>query len=473
MAEAAEAPTYRFVDDIPEVFEARLLERQRAEAILEQHRYSGEYGQQLLPVDALSTARSVLACDPESAEYQERRQGLALDCQRLVGEWYRKLRPEYFAPTRHYFDEGKQEFFSHGLSVAQMTENALVPLGDDREEEARRVNEYVEDKTPQILRSLGAVATGTESIRTISECPDTAISRFADDQAAGKPNRGYWGYVPEIQKVMIRDIRLDEATNDRFEEQIAVPGQYFTHEFIQIALARSGVDASAMDKTELHGSQLLAHDSLLDFVKLLDDMASEEWGGGNFFMGEKVDAAHPKDYNQFRREALDRQESLTDLAATTAEFILSLAADNFDARKAPAHVEEFVKSLLLDEAKNDHVVALHMFDEKTANGLQEVARLERAGEFEAATNLFREVEKAAPGGGFCGAGSCGLEAVSLSGEAGSKLREKLDAKPGDKIVKDKERSCKCGSKSVVYAYNSKKVNKYCENCGSFESKQTK
>jgi hypothetical protein len=464
--------TYRFVDDIPEVNEARLAVREQADAILDAKRGTDAFGVELLPVDALSTARAVLAAEPGSSERIERRKGLSQDCQRLVGEWWRKLTSEYFAPLRQVYKEDVQDFFSHGFPIGQMTENALVPLGDDVEEEARRGNEFVEHKTPQIVRSLGAVALGTTSIRTVSECPDTAIAKYGDDKAAGRPNQGYWGYVPEIQKVMIRDIRLDDESNDRFEEQIAVPGTYITHEIIQMALAEAGLDASHMDKTELHGAQMIAQDGLMDFARLLDTVASEQWCVP-IFMGEEVDKDHPKDYEQFKREALARQESLTDMAEIVAVFILDLAEDDFDPKKAPAHVEDFVKSLLLDEAKKDRVVALTMFDEKTADGLQEVVRLEAMGEFERANDLFQEVGKAAPGGGFCGAGSCGLESVNTSTEAGKILAEKLHAKPGDKIVKDKERACKCGSKSVAYAYNSKKVNKYCESCGAFESKQSR
>jgi hypothetical protein len=473
---------YELVDSFEDVAAARQLERDKALGILASNRTLVEAGEapNLIPVDALSTARTVLDTGRlyglESDEYRERRAGLDLDCSRLVGEWYRKLKPEHFEPARHYFDEATQDFFSHGFSVGQMTENALVPLADDHEEEVRRVNEFVEDKTLQILRRVGKVALG-DSMRTISECPDTAIEKYAEDQAKGSQHRGYWGYVPEIQKVMIRDIRPDSTTNDRFEEQVGLPGTYITHDIIQMALKRRGADVSGMDKTKLHGSQFIARDGLMDFVKLLDDVATEQWctkvNGTEIFMGEAVPLGSEKDYDVFREQALERQESLRELSETTATFLLDLTESDIDPRKAPAHVEEFVKMQLLDLGKKDIEVAAQMFDEKTAAGLQQVANLEALGEYERAFELMQEVRQEAPGGGFCGAGSCGLEAVDVSGDEGQKLMQKLGASPGDKIVKDKERACRCGSKSVVYAYSSKKVTKYCEACGAYESKQSK
>jgi hypothetical protein len=114
-----------------------------------------------------------------------------------------------------------------------------------------------------------------------------------------------------------------------------------------------------------------------------------------------------------------------------------------------------------------------MFDAKTASVLQEVAALERQGRFEEAFIRMQEVEKAAPGGGFCGAGGCGLESVRIQGESGQALLDRLKAEPGDKIVKDTERACRCGSRSIIYAYNMKRVNKLCVACWAFESKVSK
>ncbi len=480
LAEQAELQTqanYCFVDDIPMVAIARGHERFAAQELLESRRLTGvvERGGQI-PVDALSTAHNVLntrrVYGEDSDEHQQSLKGLVLDCQRLVGEWYRKKKPEYFAPVRHVFNQDTEEFFSHGLSIRQMTDNALIPIDDNREDEERRVNERVEEATPQLLRKLGCIAIGQESIRTISECTDKAIEDYAHDMKHGNKHRGYSGYVPEIQKVMIRDIRLDDKSNDRFEEQIGLPGTYITHEIIKMALEEQGLDAARLDKTTLHGSQILARDSLMDFVELLDSVASREFCT-EVFMGEMVPEGADKNYGTFREEALQRQEDLKDMATTTANFVLDLAKANFSREKAPAHVEEFVKKQLLSLAKHDTSVAEQMFDKPTAAGLQQVAILEQAGRFQEAFELMQTVEKAAPGGGFCGAGSCGLESVNISSESGKDLVKKLNADSKDTIVKDTERACRCGKKSIVYAYNKNKVNKLCTSCGSFESKVSK
>jgi len=442
---------YRLVDSIPEVATERESVRTEAWALMNQRRLEVPPGveahQVFLPIDALSRGHKVLEAERifgrGSPEHLEQLQGLLLDCGRLMAEWYRKKKPEYYAPLRHIFDESADAYFSHGLSIRQMTENALVPISNDSEEEGRRVNERVEDATPQILRrTLGKAALHGQVIRTASECTDKAIADHAEDQAYNRQaeklrletrHRGYSGYVPEIEKVMIRDIRLDEHSNDRFEEQIGLPGRYINHYVFQVALARRGVDVAYMDKTALHGAQILANDDLMDFVELLDTVASEEWCT-EIFMGEAVPTGTVKDYAGFREEALRRQESLKDLTQTVATFVLDLEEEGVDRRLAPAMVEEFVKKLLLDLGKSDVVIAEQMFDAKTAKDLQEVARLESIGRPQQASELMQRVEKAAPGGGYCSGGSCGLETVDTSSESGKDMAEGVRAEPGDTVV---------------------------------------
>jgi hypothetical protein len=66
MAESAEThifQPYLLVDDIPEIYQARVIERMEAEDILEKRRFKYEQTGELpyLPVDALSTADAVLS----------------------------------------------------------------------------------------------------------------------------------------------------------------------------------------------------------------------------------------------------------------------------------------------------------------------------------------------------------------------------------------------------------------------------
>jgi hypothetical protein len=481
MAVAAEqfdpVAQYQLVDAIPELAYARDIERSDAYRVLNQRKVNHQHGAELfdlpLQIDALSTAHIVLEAaerhGESSPEHLEKLKGHELNCRRLVAEWYRKKKPEHFPDVRHVFDEETEDFFSHGLSASQMTYNALTPIPDDPEEEVRRINERVEDATPRIARALGGITLGATVIRTISECTNKAIADYAEDIALKKPHRGYGGYVPEIEKLMIRDIKLDTKTKDRFEEQIGLPGIYITHAIIQETLKHRGLHVEHMDKTQLHGAQILAGDDLMEFVAQLDKVASEQWCT-EIFMGEVVAQNTIKDYAGFRQEAKLRQDYLEDMTQTVASFVLDLARDNVDRRQAPAMVEDFVKMLLLEIGKTDQEVAVQMFDERTALGLQKVAYLERSGQYEQAFELMQEVQKAAPGGGYCGGASCGLESVNTWNTEGKELAKKLNAKPGDAIVRDKVRACKCGRLGVVYAYNSRKVNKYCQGCSAYESK---
>lgn len=469
--------SYIFVDDLPGVYDERLVIRDAAREVLETRRLHEQQGVvEQLPIDALSTAHNVLhtraTYGRESEQYQESWSGLLLDCERLVGEWYRKNTSEYFEPTRHVFRHQEGEFFSDGLSIRKMTENALVPISEDPEEEARRVNERVEEETPKILRSLGSVALG-RGIVTISECTDSAIKSYESDMRQGQKHRGYRGYVPEIQKLMVRHVTLDAQTDDRFQTQIGLPGTHLTHEVIQEALVRRGLDdAQTMSKTELHGAQFLADEDPMDFIAYLDEVASEQWCVP-IFMGEPVSNDFVKDYEGYKQEAAARKESLAEWSETVALFVLDLAEDNFDRKKAPAHVESFVKNMLLTMAKEDETVALQAFDAKTVDGLRQVRQLEQRGMYDLANELWKTVEQKAPGGGSCGAGSCGLEGVLSGSKEDAALRKRLGASDGDTLVKDKERACKCGSKSIVYAYNKQKVIKYCESCNAYEKSYKK
>lgn len=479
MAVAAETKEYKpyiSADELPGIAEARHEVRTQAWQRVEDARLTAGFSSselQPLQIDALSTAEYVLDTEKtfgkDSPEHQEAFAGLMLDCRRLVAEWYRKKKPEYFEPSRHFFDAETGDFFSHGLSIRQMTENALTAIDDNPEEEARRVNERVEEATPLLVKKLGGFALGGVGIRTISECSDTAINEYQEDQETGQ-HRGYDGYVPEIEKLMIRDIKFDVETGDRLEEQIGLPGMYITHDIMQRALAHRGIDAYRMDKTQLHGNQLIVEDDILEFVELLDIVASEQWCT-NIFMGEEVPETFEKNYATIRTEAKARQEQLANQATMTALYILDLARTGTDKRQAPQLVENFVKTLLLDIAKKDSAVAEEIFDKRTADGLRQVSYLESVGRFEEALALQVSVEKAAPGGGYCGAGSCGLERVDTSGEAGEKLKKAVGFEDGDTLLKDTERACKCGKKSIVYAFNKSKVNKYCTSCHASSSER--
>lgn len=469
-------PHYQFIDDDPQVAQARHVVREQAWQTIEARRASPERAQQYIPVDALSTAHAALDVarqyGSDSQAFTEHVQGLRLDCGRLLAEWYRKNRPEFFPALRHTYDKNSGEFYSHGLSIRQMTENALVPIRNNHEEESRRVNERVEEETVPILRSLGKLAMG-QSVRTISECTDKALHDYAADMQAGRPEGSYDGYVPQIAKNMFRDVYLDSNTGDRLEVQASTPGLYHTHEIIQMTLERHGaIGASHMDKTRLHGSQMIVSDNLMEFIARLDEVASEQWCT-NVFMGEEVPAGYIKDYCAFEQEALGRQEQLRKQTEILTSFVLDLARQNYDRRKAPEVVENFVKHMLLDLGKANISAAEQMFNKETARGLQEVALLESQGLWAEAAARMSAVQKTAPGGGACGMG-CGIETVNMLSKEGRELADKLKASAGDAVARDKERACVSCKKvgTVTYAYSSTKVNKYCTSCKSFKSEHT-
>jgi len=476
MAGPAETQNYIFVDEHHDLAHARAGVRQEAWKLVDTRQEQLDRGDTEgipLALDALSTAEAAHEAAHtygiDSDEYQEKHAGLRLDMLRLIAEWNRKLTYEYFEPVRHTFYAETEDFYSHGLSIRQMTENALRPIAGNPEEVDRRVNEHVENETPNIVRRLGSFALGSIGIRTVSECTDKAITDYAADQQTGATHRGYDGYVPEIKKLMLRDIRFDEVSGDRLEEQIGVSGLYINHYVIQQALNRRGLQADHLDKTALHGSQFIAEDNLLDFVALLDKTASEEWCT-NIFMGEQVSADFVKDYASVKQEAKQRQEKLHDLAATAANFVMDLSKDGFDKRKAPAHIEDFVKLQLIQIAHGNQEAAKHIFGEETAQGLQEVHWNVMNGNEEEAARLLDEVIARAPGGGACAGGSCGLESIHQFTAEGKKLAEAVGAKPGDIVVKDNLRVCECGKRGIVYAYNATKVNKFCTHCKKSESK---
>jgi hypothetical protein len=467
-AEQLQTNTYIEADLIAEVYEARGKVRGDAYVTLEQRKQqilTGEWQYVPPAIDALSTAHRVLDArltyGETSPEVLELDAGLQLDCLRLVAEWFRKNKPEYFPAVEHTYIAETDDFYSHGLSIRQLTENALTPQSGDIEEEQRRVNERVEESTPQLLRKFGALALEGAGVRTISECTDGAIAAYKHDMKIGAPHRGYNGYVPEIEKLMIRDIRLDETTNNRYEEQVGLPGIYITHEIIQLALARRGIDAAHKDKTELHATQMVVYDNLFDFVALLDQVASEQWCT-TVFMGEKVNENHPRDYAAFHRDALSRQASLEAQAGVVKLFVLDLAEQGVNHRDAPQLVEDFVKKLLLSMARTNIKLAPQIFDAKTATGLNHVAYLESIGLYQEAATAFEEVAAAAPGGGYCGAGTCDLVAIA-SGSADEVAVKKLGFGDSKDVIKDTVRKCPCGAKKVYY--DLKQGKKGCTACG--------
>lgn len=460
---------YVAVGDIPELAGARLGYQVEAEAL---HRERNQLLQndQLekvpLPVDPLSEAKRVieagLVYGEDSQEYIQSKAGFLVSCKRLVGEWFRKYSYEYFEGLEHEFDHENQDFYSHGYSILDMTRDGIIGSGET-EKVDRRINEHVEQGTSVAIQGLGSLALGqTVQMRTVSECADWALRDYERDQKAGITTGGYEGYVPEIRKLMIRDMVMNRATGKRTDEVVALPGTYIDHWVITEALRHRGLESAHLskDKTELQGTQLLVDDDIMEFVAILDQVASENYAV-DVFMGEKIEPGTVKNYALARQQAIKRQKSLQNQSETIAMFVLDLAEEETDSQKAVKLVEEFVKKMLLTMADQNNGLAAPIFGEDTARGLREVAWLRtNRGEDEAFARL-QEVAEAAPGGGYCGAGSCGLESVK-PGSLDAKKIEDLGFDPKN-TIKDTERKCvNCKKKKVVY--DTKQGKKGCTGC---------
>jgi hypothetical protein len=112
--------------------------------------------------------------------------------------------------------------------------------------------------------------------------------------------------------------------------------------------------------------------------------------------------------------------------------------------------------------RDDLSLAPQMFDERTAEGLRQVVRLESIGRLQEAAELYLQVEAQAPGGGACGAGSCGLEAIFAGSEDEAAVKE-LGFGNAKDVIKDTERTCvHCNKKSVYY--DTKQGKKGCTSC---------
>lgn len=463
MAAAAEQLQYLDVGELPLLATARDNARQAAGQTIEFQRQqlrTANYEAVPLPIDALSSATSVRearsAYGDESPEADERYRGLRLDCQRLLAEAARKNTYEYFPPLLQEFDTGKGEYFSHGFSISSMTEAGLTPLAEP-EELDRRINERVEEATYQAIGRLAlASPAAPQRIRTISECPDWAIEAHQN-----RSKGGYGGYVPEIQKFMIRDVVFDPLSGDRYEEQVGLPGLHITHDIITGLLESRGLTgATSLTKTELHARQFEAGDDLLDFVSALDTAASIRHST-HIFMGEV--ANRPGSYEAVPEAAGQRQAALDDKARCLADTIVELSDSGIDRLAASGIVDKQVENILFEIASRDTVQAEVMFDRQTARGLEEVNFLRLMGEYGKAEVRLEQVKDQAPAPSYCGAGSCGLENIGLDSAKAATMKEMgMDS---SKSLKDTERRCpRCSKKDIVYDLKNKI--KGCTSCRS-------
>lgn len=474
-------------NSIPELYETRQKAAENGRKVLSQNRHKLMHGEDApRAVDALGTARQVVEVKRRygegSSEFKEIFTGLVLDSERLLAEAYSKNGAEYFAKVRQNFDRVTGSYFAHGLSISRMVLNGISPSAE-LEEQDRRLNENVEETGTYVPigKMIGRVGlqgaidvikpslqkeTGTSGksidVTTISECVDYAIEDYKIN-----PKGSHGGYAPSVEKLMIRRVHFAEDSGDRMEEQVAVPGIYITQALIRVVLAKK--DAIAQDasptKTELHGTQFVGIDSggVMEFVAELDAAASEA-SGKNIFMGELVAAEFVKDYGDFVEQAEIRREKLAPKPTELANFLIALEENNTDGRLAEVRVDQFLKKTLLEVARTNPELAENMFDQETADGFREVARMRAEGDELGAQRLQKQVEEKAPEVSYCGGGGCGLEAVP-NGSAMALNLQKLGLS-GEELLHDTERACfDCNSMTVYYDGEG---NKCCTSCRATE-----
>lgn len=453
-------PRFLNADDIAWLVAERAAGRDEAARDLEQKRQSLREGNYTgpLPVDALGTAKRVVEIrrlfGRGSKEDIEISGGLLTDCVRLLAEAGSKNGSEYFDELVIKYIREIQDFIAHGQRMSKVVGAGLSPIAAP-EEVGFRVDDVVEERT---YRTIGGLALQQEvAAYTILPCPDWVIKAYK----AGVKS-GFGGYVPEIEKLMLRGVRVAAGGHERYEEQLSMPGKLINTTIMNRVLQRMGVikEGEFLNKAEIHGTQIVTFDEfgVIALAKMLDEEASRE-AGEPVFLGEHIKPGEIRDYSTIKQEAAERQQRLIPLPQQLADYIISLEESGVDREAAVGIVEAHVQKIMLGIARKNPAQAELIFDHDTAAGMRKVAWLEANGFYDEAMRVLDKVERGAPQAMFCGAGSCGLEAVAaLSKEAKKAAGLGLEGKQ----LHDKVRACKaCNSLTVHY---DSKGNKACTNC---------
>jgi hypothetical protein len=453
-------------------------ERARAEALAEmaqnkKHKEAREYDMVPIAIDALGSARKAAEYKVGTPEYESLFTGLVDDCDRLLAEVRRKNGWELFPPVIMQFSPETGELYAYGYPMRKTLKGGLSPFIAYEEEEDRRVNDVVENATDEHEMAHGEY----DRAYKLSMCANWAIEKYE------KGGTGLGGYVPPIEKFMIQGRRFDREKNQLIKWQLAIPGKLFTEKMVSRLLERIGAaeEGQELSKTQIHDTYILAHSQDIPdeiaFAKMLDDMAMEEHGYP-VFLGERVTSEADRRYEDIPAEAMAREAERETQKYELADFVMGLYRKGIDARMAELIVMEHVDEMIKEEVSGDPELAAMIYDKRTADGIQKALDLDAEGRTKEAAEVRMRTLADAPDLEVCDGGvgdTCGLERVDRSTAEGKALAERLKAEPGDTIIIDKVRRCEnpqCGARALAYAFNAKKVNKLCQNCGAFESKKT-
>lgn len=445
-------------------------------------------------MDRLTTAERAVEAKrlygEDSPEYRTARESMVTDSQRAITEGLSRATFEYFPELEQQHDPVSGGYIFMGRQLGDMIDEGITPAVHE-EEAQRRVTDRAEEQTYGAIRRLSRLAVGNtvffeparptpeawqpqalaghdlRAIR-ISECADWAIGAYKRGT-----RQGFGGYVPEIQKMIIRGVRFDRRVDSRFMEQVAVPGAYYTPSVITKAMRikRAVSDGEQLTKAERGRKQMLNTngEGVLDFMALLDTLASEE-SGKNIFRGEVVPPTHPRDYAAIPAEAIARHEAVRKESEHLADFTISLVENEPDRDAAQAVAERYEKKVIFDIVKHDPQRARIAFDAKTADKVAQASRLRSLGDREGSDRLIYDAERNAPPVGNCGE-ACGIENVLASSTTGTAGAELLGVKPGETLLRDTIRACaECSEVgNVVYKVDAKgTVSKGCLNCKAKE-----
>ena len=415
-----------------------------------------------LPIDVLGTAELVVKADNPFLRESYKR-SLINDSTRLISESMRKNTWEYFPSIFQIYDAESQDFRIGRISLNKVVENGLSPTLDP-EEQAIRISEYLEHKISLLVRENLIDTDNAVSLITIKECPDYVINNYQRDQQSS-----HGGYVPEIKKLVISKATITKEGQSF--EQFALSGEYIDHQVILETLSESLAipSDSKLTKLDLREKQFVGtgkNDELVNLIKALDQKASQKYSK-NLFMGEELKDIKSNNYEELENIAIIRQQTYQEKALLVSEYLINLSEAKTDKRLAEFLLSNFVKKLLFKEVINNPDYASNIFNEEISNELKIAQELLIKGQIDEYKKAQTLIYQNAPSPSFCGAGSCGLEAVS-EGSIDSRIAKSLKLK--GELIKDTVRNCpNCGNRSILY---DARGNKACTNCKISEIKKS-